>query len=189
MARSRGPDGRWQRAFTEAQEAEIAEAYLTGEWSQEELGEKYGVQASTIHLVLKRQGVAAGRRWWRRSHRQIKCPACGEVRWKKQSDPRVYCSNTCGHTAPRPYRSREISDRELVLNIVGVALELGRIPTWAQVRERGRYSMGTYRRDGDGIQVWRERAGLTEQPGRKLTARWRAAARRALERGSAGEAT
>lgn len=63
--------------INESQQSEIVQLYLTGDISQPELGEMYGVSGVAIHKILRKHGVPGRKSWAQTGER--KCSQCGEV--------------------------------------------------------------------------------------------------------------
>ena len=58
-----------------SQQSEIVQLYLTGDYSQAELGELYGVSGVAIYKILKKHNIPGRSSWGQTEYR--KCSQCG----------------------------------------------------------------------------------------------------------------
>jgi hypothetical protein len=136
------------RALDPDQEREVAELYP--EKNTVELAEMYQVSRPTIRRTLERQGVdlkaARKSKFWAR----FRCQADGCPRQflerRRDENRRVYCSSECRARSHPGIDRPRASDEALLRNLMRVALQLGRTPRQADLRELGAYGPHHYRR-------------------------------------------
>lgn len=178
-----------RRALTDEQEAEVVELYRRG-LSMGVIGERYGIAASTVGDAIRRQGHDPRELALRRNLEIRVCAAegCYEYWASKRSESRIYCSEECrppSHRNGRP--GHRFSERELLLEILRVALLVDEVPTLRHMRQYSVRNRSTYYERGRSWPEWLERAGLPptrhgdNKSRRELGDRWKRAARKALD--------
>jgi DNA-directed RNA polymerase subunit RPC12/RpoP len=61
--------------LNDIQRSEIIELYLTGNYSQSQIGDKYGVSGVAVHKLLKKNGISGRKSWAQKDYRR--CSRCG----------------------------------------------------------------------------------------------------------------
>lgn len=169
----RKDDGTWKRALTPEQEREIVARYRAGEMMTP-IGRDYGVSRATVRRTLKRHDESPSEIRWKRHRRRRTCPVCGRMDYVRKSEWRRHCSKTCASrgTQPRAHPKR-VTDEDLKVDLVWIALDTGRVPRTGDLVRRSRFSIGTFRRDGQGVRQWLRRVDLHGAAGSPPGPEWR----------------